>query len=165
MWVYLNIDGVLHPNHLRYRLGYAPTLTCPGHTSLEYAWMLAETLDDRPDITVILNTWWTYYLGIAECIQLLPSSVARLVAGATLQRGVAGEPLPQRLQEAEKHIAGRSDTPLLVLDNSTAHYSRELLPYLLLVDEERGLSCPAAMRAIKLRLRDGATKRYWQVND
>lgn len=64
--------------------------------------------------------------------------------------------MPQRLQEAEKHIAGRPDTPLLVLDNSTARYRRELLPYLLLVDGERGLSSSAAMKAFTRRLHDGA---------
>lgn len=154
MWLYLNFDGVLHPNHLSYRSGSSPVLTCPGHTSLEYVGMLAEALDDRPDITVILNTWWTYYLTTDRCIQLLPSSVARLVSGATLQRAVAGEPLPHRLREAEKHIAGGSDLPLLVLDNKAARYRRALLPYLLLVDEESGLSSPAAIRALKRRVRD-----------
>ncbi|MBU9402092.1 hypothetical protein KTE13_20335 [Burkholderia multivorans] len=152
MLVYLNFDGVLHPNHLLYRYGRAPELLSPGHTVLEYASAFAEALEVCPDATVVLNTWWTYHLPMDACVELLPIPIRRRVSGTTLACAFHGEVLPNRVREAEKHIGMPATEELLVVDNSAARYRSDLLPHLLLVDEERGLACQSAMRALKRRL-------------
>ncbi|RQV10020.1 hypothetical protein DF047_10550 [Burkholderia cenocepacia] len=151
MLIYLNFDGVLHPNHLQYRYRHSPELLWPSHTAFEYAPALENAFEDCPDATVVLNTWWTYYLTVEACLQLLPASIRPRVVGTTLVGGIREEPLPNRVREAERHI-GVPTNELLVLDNSSARYGESLLPQLLLVNEETGLSCPSAMRALKKRL-------------
>lgn len=151
MLVYLNFDGVLHPNHFQYRYRRTPELLWPSHTAFEYAPALENALEGCPDATVVLNTWWTYYLTVEACLELLPASLRARVVGTTLVGGTGEAPLPNRVREAEKHI-GVPTKELLVLDNSSARYGEGLLPHLLLVNEETGLSCPSAMRALKKRL-------------
>lgn len=152
MLVYLNFDGVLHPNHLLYRYGRAPELLSPGHTVLEYASAFAEAFEVCPDATVVLNTWWTYHLSMDACVELLPVPVRRRISGTTLASAFQGEALPNRVREAENHIGMPAKEELLVVDNSAARYRSDLLPHLLLVDEERGLSCQSAMSELKKRL-------------
>lgn len=151
MLVYLNFDGVLHPNHLQYRYRRPPELLSPSHTTFEYAPALENALEGCPDAAVVLNTWWTYYLTVEACLELLPASIRPRVVGTTLVGGIDEAPLPNRVREAERHI-GVQTNELLVLDNSSARYGESLLPQLLLVNEETGLSCLSAMRALKKRL-------------
>lgn len=67
MNIYLNFDGVLHPDQVFYENGCIPSLLTPGHSALEYAKFLASALDDYDDVAIVLNTWWTFYLGLDAC--------------------------------------------------------------------------------------------------
>lgn len=160
MVVYLNFDGVLHPNHLSYRHRRLPELQCPGHTVFEYVPALAEALVEHPDAAVVLNTWWTYHLAVDACLELLPTFIRKRVLGTTLRTAIYEGALPSRLREAEKHISAHAKE-ILILDNSAARYCSNLRPYLLLVDEERGLSCHSAMRALNRRL---STSQHNRIN-
>ncbi|MBC8745335.1 MULTISPECIES: HAD domain-containing protein [Paraburkholderia] len=153
MDIYLNFDGVLHPDQVFYEDGCIPSLLAPGHNAFEFAELLAMTLEGYEDVVIILNTWWTFYLGPDACKDLLPAALAARVGGSTIQYIDTYDRMPIRLREAECHIARRRSRRWLVLDHSNARYRRDFLPQLLLLDPSEGLGNRSARRSLERRLR------------
>ncbi|MDR6385065.1 HAD domain-containing protein [Paraburkholderia caribensis] len=153
MDIYLNFDGVLHPDQVFYEDGCIPSLLAPGHNAFEYAELLAMTLEGYEDVVIILNTWWTFYLGLDACKDLLPTALAARIGGSTIQYLEAYDSMPARLKEAECHIARRRSRPWVILDHTNARYRRDFLPHLLLFDPSQGLGNRSAQRSIERRLR------------
>ena len=152
MDVYLNFDGVLHPDHVFYEDGCRPLLLTPGHTALEFAELLAMTLEGYKNVVIILNTWWTYYVGPDACKDLLPPALAARVGGSTIQYLDAYDSMPNRRKEAERYIARQRPRPWVILDHNNARYRRDFLPQLLLLDPSEGLGNRTARRRIERRL-------------
>lgn len=165
MDIYLNFDGVLHPDQVFYEDGCIPSLLAPGHNAFEHAELLAATLEGHEDVVIILNTWWTFYLGPDACKDLLPPSLAARVGGSTIQYLDAYDSIPTRLKETERHIARQRSGPWVILDHNNARYRRDFLPHLLLLDPFEGLGSRTARRSVERRLRllEGATQ-YQQLN-
>jgi hypothetical protein len=152
MDIYLNFDGVLHPNEILFEDGCTPSLLSAGHWPLEHALLLVESLRKHPGVEIVLNTWWTFYLGLDACKDLLPGALADRVVGSTVQHTSAYWDMPIRLLEAERHIARRCSRSCVILDNTTARYRRELVPNLLLFDSYDGLGNRSARRSLERRL-------------
>ncbi|WP_176079549.1 HAD domain-containing protein [Paraburkholderia tropica] len=153
MNIYLNFDGVLHPDQVFYEKGCIPSLLTPGHSALEYAKFLASALDDYDDIAIVLNTWWTFYLGLDACKNLLPATLASRIIGTTIRHIDNYETMPCRHEAAECHIARSSSQASMILDHNHARYRRDLHPNLLLLDPSEGLGSRAARRSLERRLR------------
>jgi hypothetical protein len=152
MDIYLNFDGVLHPDHLLYEQGCAPTLLTSEHSALEYTGFLADALESHVDAAIVLNTWWTFYIGFDDCLELLPPTLAARVIGSTVQHASSYDQIPVRYREVERYIASRRHQAFLIVDHANARYSRDLNPYLLLLDPSEGLSNPTACRSLKRRI-------------
>lgn len=152
MNLYLNLDGVLHPNQVAYLPGRAPKLEIEGHRVLEHAHLLTEALAGHEGVGIVLNTWWTYYLGFDTCLTLLPKALASRVTGVVLGPSASYRDLPHRVREAEARITdSRSDTYLIV-DHSNARYLRCYLPHLLAVNESEGIATPKAVQVLRRRI-------------
>ncbi|MGF6243500.1 hypothetical protein P3T42_005264 [Paraburkholderia sp. GAS38] len=152
MILYLNFDGVLHPDQVFYEKGYMPSLLTPGHHALEHAGLLAGALEDFDEVAIVLNTWWTFYLGLDVCKDLLPATLAARVSDSTVQHIGTYETMPSRREEAEQHIARQRSRSWIILDHNHARYRRDLEPNLLLLDPSEGLGSQAAQRSVKRRL-------------
>jgi hypothetical protein len=152
MIIYLNFDGVLHPDRVVYGEGCTPSLVATGHSTLEHARLLSEILEPHDGIQLVLNTWWTFYLGLDACIEMLPSPLGRRVIDATIGYASNYDGTPSRAIEAERHIARHGKRCFIVLDHSNARYRPELLPYLLLLDSDEGLASVPAQRSLARRL-------------
>ncbi|MEM5448880.1 HAD domain-containing protein [Paraburkholderia guartelaensis] len=152
MTLFLNFDGVLHPDHMLYENGCTPSLLSAGHTAFEYASHLANTLDGNDDVEIVLNTWWTFFVGVDSVLELLPPAIAGRVVDATLEPSSRYDSFPCRCREAEKHIARKNRKQLLLLDNCHARYSRHLIPCILLTDPMIGLASTAARGALARRI-------------
>ncbi|MFM0367063.1 HAD domain-containing protein [Paraburkholderia sediminicola] len=152
MEIYLNFDGVLHPDQVFYETGCMPSLLALEHSALEHAELLATTLERYVDVQIVLNTWWTFYLGLDACKDLLPSSLAARVIGSTVQHASTYDAIPVRFREAERYIARQPTRGCLVLDHSNARYRREFLPHLLLLEPDEGLGNRSARRTLERRL-------------
>ncbi|WP_036046854.1 HAD domain-containing protein [Paraburkholderia mimosarum] len=159
MTLLLNFDGVLHPDHMLYENGCMPSLLSTGHTAFEYASYLANTLEQNSDVEIVLNTWWTFFVGVDLVLGLLPTALAGRVVDATLQPSSRYDSLPSRCKEAERHIATKSKRPFLLLDNSNSRYSRDLIPYMLLIDPMTGLASLPARRALARRIAQSSLSR------
>ncbi|MBC8642743.1 hypothetical protein IAG25_38755 [Caballeronia sp. EK] len=153
MILYLNFDGVLHPDQVFYEEGCVPSLTAVGYSALEHAYILARILGDRRGVNIVLNTWWTFYIGVDACTELLPSSLARRVSGSVLKCASSYSTRPVRLHEAERHIVACRDQAYVVIDHSNAVYRRDVLGKLLLTNPQEGLSNHAAQRSLARRIR------------
>ncbi|WP_233832848.1 HAD domain-containing protein [Paraburkholderia sp. ZP32-5] len=152
MNLYLNLDGVLHPNQVAYRPGRAPELEIEGHRVLEHAHLLTEVLAAHEDVGIVLNTWWTYYLGFDTCLNLLSAALASRVTGAVLGFSASYCELPHRVREAETRITDSRSDAYLILDHSNARYLRCYLPHLLAVNESEGMATPQAAQVLRRRI-------------
>ncbi|WP_408433990.1 HAD domain-containing protein [Paraburkholderia caffeinilytica] len=152
MTLYLNFDGVLHPDQVVYREGLTPSLVATGHSAFEHAGLLSEILEQHDEVELVLNTWWTFFVCIDSVLELLPTALASRVVDTTLECSSRYDSLPSRSKEAERHIASKNKRQVLVLDNSNSRYSRDLIPHMLLVDPTVGLASIAARRALARRI-------------
>ncbi|MEM5329547.1 HAD domain-containing protein [Paraburkholderia sp. JHI2823] len=152
MNIYLNFDGVLHPDEVHFSEGRMPTLATRGHKPFEHANVLSDLLTPYPKATIVLNTWWTFFLGVDDCLAMLPWALAHRVIGTTLKRASAYTRMPTRMSEAERHVAQRHEPFPLILDHNKSRYSRELTPNIVLLRAEEGLSSSLAQQYIVRRL-------------
>ncbi|MGT2469322.1 HAD domain-containing protein [Paraburkholderia terrae] len=148
MILYLNFDGVLHPDRVVYGEGCTPSLVATGHNELEHAGLLSEILEPHDDLWLVLNTWWTFYLGLDACVEMLPSPLARRVVDATIGYASCYDSIPCRAIEMERHIARQGKRGFIILDHNNARYRPELLPHLLLLDSDDGLASVPAQRSL-----------------
>ena len=57
--LFLDFDGVLHPEDVHRRAGNSPYIGSPsGHVLFEHAPLLAAVLRPCPDIRIVLSTSW-----------------------------------------------------------------------------------------------------------
>ncbi|MFM0033937.1 HAD domain-containing protein [Paraburkholderia strydomiana] len=159
MLLYLNFDGVLHPDRVVYKEGCTPTLVAAGHEELEHAGLLSQLLEPHDDLRLVLNTWWTFYLGLDACVEILPAPLSRRVVDSTVGYATSYDSIPSRAIELERHIATHGQCCFVVLDHSNARYRPELLPHLLLLDPDEGLAPLAARRSLATRLIKVGAKR------
>lgn len=152
MYLYLNFDGVLHPDRVAYSEGCIPSLLAAEHSVLEHASLLSEILEPHYDLHLVLNTWWTFYLGLDACVEMLPSSLSRRVVGATLGYATSYDGIPSRANEMERHRARQGRQRFIILDHNNARYRPDLLSHLLLLDPDDGLAALAARRSLARRL-------------
>ncbi|MFM0390389.1 HAD domain-containing protein [Paraburkholderia phytofirmans] len=152
MVIYLNFDGVLHPDHVMYGEGCTPSVVTTGHAALEHVGLLAELLEPYSEIQIVLNTWWTFYLGLDACVEMLPPPLANRVDDATIGYASSYNSPPCRAIEMERHIARHRQGCFIILDHNNARYRPELLPHLLLLDPNDGLGALAARRSVARRL-------------
>lgn len=152
MNIYLNFDGVLHPDDVHFSEGRIPALATRGHTLFEHANVLADLLKPYPQATIVLNTWWTFFLGVDNCLTLLPPAIAQRVIGTTLRRASTYTRMPTRMIEAERHVAQRHEPFPLFLDHNKSRYSSELAPNIVLLRAEEGLSSSLAQQYMVRRL-------------
>src|ERR1700737_4343384 len=97
MVLFLNFDGVLHPNAVQFNQKDMPVLDAPGHRLFESSKALAEVAGDFSDLRLILNTWWTYKVGLDECLRHLPKVLSSRVSGSILPHASLCSTLPHRI--------------------------------------------------------------------
>ncbi|WP_428984398.1 HAD domain-containing protein [Ralstonia condita] len=117
--LYLNFDGVLHPQRVCLQAGAKPRLLVPGHTLFENNPLLERVVDARPSVRVVLHTWWVPYFGYQFATQQLPLAVRSRVVGATLPGNrtlrLTKRPLAPRREWLRADIARRQpESPILV---------------------------------------------------
>lgn len=146
MVLFLNFDGVLHPNAVRFKEGGTPVLNAPGHRLFESIAALTEIAADFTDLFLMLNTWWTYTIGLDRCLRHLPAVLSSRVVGSVLPHASSCPTLPHRILLAID-AAANSEVPILMLDHADARYPAHLLHITFLLDPHVGLADPQAVRA------------------
>ncbi len=89
MIVFLDFDGVLHPNEdfLKHPLHHYQrrgiVLECDGHSLFEHVGVLEEILEPHPQAKIVLSTSWVVALGFNRAKGHLPTALQNRVIGAT----------------------------------------------------------------------------------
>lgn len=82
--LYLDFDGVLHPEDVWVRPGGSAYIRSPsGHVLFEHADLLADLLKPYPSLRVVLSTSWVRHYRYARTVQFLPAPLAARCVGAT----------------------------------------------------------------------------------
>jgi hypothetical protein len=83
--VYLDFDGVLHPEDELWhpRHGIYLGLDAQGHRLFENAQMLIDALEPYPNVRVVLSTSWVSFRGFGKTLKRLPLVLQQRVVGAT----------------------------------------------------------------------------------
>jgi hypothetical protein len=131
--LYLNLDGVLHPNAVRFSSS-SPFLESCGRHLFENVDALVSVSTESPDLRFILNTWWTYHIHFDDCLKQLLASVPKRVIGAVLSHSRLCARLPNRDRWLRKQL----ELPIPRSYSSTmpmrARYPRHILVKAFLVD-------------------------------
>lgn len=80
--LYLDFDGVLHPDAVYVAKGGGLELRAPGEI-LMHADILIETLGYHPEVDVILSTSWVNHFGFYKTKQKLPQALRDRITGTT----------------------------------------------------------------------------------
>lgn len=83
MILFLDFDGVLHPDEVYIVRGKDVVLRCDGHNLFEYAELLIDALMPYPDVRIVLSTSWVHALSLDEAKARLPEGLQSRVTGAT----------------------------------------------------------------------------------
>lgn len=153
MILYLALEGVLLPVDCLDDLEQRTGLDTHRMAMLEPSLKLATILEQFPDIEIVLNTWWTYYIGTTECRKLLPQALAKRVIGSVLVRPSRYDAFPHRPSAAENHLLAHGYTQLLLLDHIHARYSKAALRYTLLIHDVTRWHDPHLIDTLENRLR------------
>jgi hypothetical protein len=82
MILFLDYDGVLHPNEVYRVPGKGIVLKMDGHELFEWAELLADTLDDHQDVRIVLSTSWVWTIGFDKSKSRLPVRLRERVIGS-----------------------------------------------------------------------------------
>ncbi|WP_374121830.1 HAD domain-containing protein [Paraburkholderia phenoliruptrix] len=153
MYLYLALEGVLHP--IAFPNDVEPTLAMEAQRSsvLAQGARLAQVLGPFPEVRIVLNTWWSYYLGENACRKILPRKLATRVVGCVLARPERWESIPDRLLLAERHINTHGLQQCFVLDHIHARYSKAVLSRVFLLQDPSRLHDSYTIDVIIGRLR------------
>lgn len=145
--LYLNFDGVLHPNRVSYSEGGGAKLLVDGHALFEHNQRLVELLRGRDAVRIVLNTWWVYAFGADRATCYLPRSLRARVDGSTLRfRGSYPEGLvPDRYESTAAMSCKRARASVLILDSADSRWPACWLPRCLLLHPLVGLGDVEAM--------------------
>jgi hypothetical protein len=82
MIVFLDFEGVLHPNKV-YMTKTGVVLRCDGHNLFEHAELLADLLEPYPDVRIVLSTSWVWGIGFDDARACLLERLQARIHGTT----------------------------------------------------------------------------------
>lgn len=81
--LYLDFDGVLHPEYCYWHPRKGPYLKAPGHELFEHVDFLERLLDPYPQIAIVLSTSWVQTYRFSATAGKLGQRLCERVVGAT----------------------------------------------------------------------------------
>lgn len=160
--LYLDLDGVLHPDAVYVAKGGGLELRAPG-AILMYTDILIETLGYHPEVEVILSTSWVNHFGFYKTKQKLPQALRDRITGTTWSednRQVGMYSYSHfhkltRFQQIWAHVYRNGITNWIALDDlhsGSEPWPNEHRGHLILCDGKRGLGDPEAWAALNTAL-------------
>ena len=151
--LYLDLDGVLHPEDVWRRPGVGPVVVSPpGHTILEHADLLTTMLDPYPDVRIVLSTSWVIVYGsVLKVARRLPAGLCARVVGATFhsEMDVSRFREMPRGRQVSGDVVRRRPTAWLALDDNGDGWPGWAREHLVLTDPVLGIASPQALAQLK----------------
>ncbi len=87
--IFLDYDGVLHPDQVVNDRRLGVILRCDGHNLFEHTELLLSLLEPYPEIKIVLSTSWVRVLGFDQAKNRLPAELQERVVGATYSESMS----------------------------------------------------------------------------
>ena len=147
MLIFLDYDGVLHPDAVYRRLNGHIELRAPGELFM-WAPVLNEALAPYPDLSIVLSTSWVRELGFRRALAFLPAHLAGRVIGATWHSamstttdGIIAWDQQSRYDQISAHLSRRAIAmPWLAIDDDVVEWPSGQHQNLVQTDPMLGLS-------------------------
>ncbi|MFX1803102.1 HAD domain-containing protein [Paraburkholderia sp. A1RO-5] len=154
--LYLDFDGVLHPEDVWRRPGSGPYVATPaGHKLFEHASLLVALLAPYPDVRIVLSTNWVRVLGsVRKVAHRLPEPLRARVVGATFHGDMDADlyaNMPRGMQ-VWADVRRRHPAAWLALDDQNDGWPDAALDHLVLTDPVLGISEPGVYRTMQAKL-------------
>ena len=144
MHIYLDFDGVLHPDEV-YVVRGKVVLKAEGSLFM-WAPRLAEALTDRTDVCIVLSTSWVREVGFDAAKLALPSAIQEKVIGSTYHSKMCGDWYSKsRYQQIAGDRSRRGiDQRWLAIDDDVEGWPESARGNLIQTHPDRGLGDDAA---------------------
>jgi hypothetical protein len=154
--LYLDFDGVLHPEGVYMRRGKGPYIAYPdGHALFEHAPLLEEVLCPYPAVRIVLSTSWVRsYKSVTSVAKKLPPGLRARVVGATYHKEMDVRLFGQaaRGMQIWSDVLRRRPRDWLAIDDDYLDWPSWCRDKLVLTDEVLGISAPAVLEELRARL-------------
>lgn len=140
--IYLDFDGVLHPDGA-YRTKNGIVLkNYPGHSLFENSVLLAELLAPYPSVKLVLSTSWVKELRFSEALKRLPFSLKSKVIGATWHTRMDARiwNTLTRYQQVQQHATRHDVAMWIALDDDTDDWHPRALHHVIPCDTRYGFN-------------------------
>jgi hypothetical protein len=153
--LYLDFDGVLHDERVRFHPRRGIYMDKPGRMLFEWMPILEQLLIPHPDVRIVLSTSWAQVRSISFVKKNLSPALQQRVIGATFERqhdaNKAFSALPRGLQVMQD-VHRRAPTAWFAIDDNHLGWPAWCQHQLIRTNGARGISDPLIAQAIKAML-------------
>jgi hypothetical protein len=154
--LYLDFDGVLHPENVYVRPGRGPYIESPrGHKLFENVGLLEKVLLPYPDLRIVLSTSWVrVYKSVTRVARKLPPELRARVIGATYHGAMDAELFRQapRGMQVWADVLRRKPDDWLAVDDDYLHWPAWCRDKLVRTHEILGISAPVVLAELRAKL-------------
>jgi hypothetical protein len=164
MLLFLDYDGVLHPDAVYRRINGAIELRAPGELFM-WAPLLADAISEVSGLHIVLSTSWVRELGFRKARAALPQALADRVIGATWHSAMGKVSLASivwdsqtRYQQIQAYLHRSSSSQRWVaIDDDVQGWPQSHRQSLIQTDPCLGVSDPHTLRHLRTLLKRYAT--------
>lgn len=175
--LYLDLDGVVQHENVRWCKRHGTYMAAPGHTLFEWVPNLEQALAPFPQVALVLSSSWCVWPGFGRTLKRFPAGLRdRFIGGTYHQREHGTDP---RLKEAFKamsrgeqvyaDVLRRRPAQWLALDDDAENWPEGARHNLVPCDGSAGLSCPRVKAELHVKLQwciqevDKEASRRWDL--
>lgn len=158
MVLYLDIDGVLHPDSVYRKPGRGGPylLDAPGHSLFEHAELLERMLLPYPDLRIVLSTAWVqmYRGSIAKVARRLTPDLRARVVGATFNKRMNADTFQResRGMQIWSDVLRRQPEAWVALDDDYLDWPAHCVEHLVRTHPVLGISTPVVLAELRAKL-------------
>lgn len=153
--LYLDFDGVLHPDSVYRTRNGIELLHRPGHTLFEHVSLLEEGLQPYPDVKIVLSTSWQLIKGGYEHAKsrLSAGLQARCIGGTFHRREMrkAWFESMSRPDQVILNVKRRQPSRWIVIDDCPEEWPTWALDCVVRADPELGIASSAVLADMKTK--------------
>ena len=153
--LYLDFDGVLHHENVRWNSRVGAYLSAPeGYVLFQHAELLEELLKPYPEVRIVLSTSWVRVYGCTKAAKNLRPSLRARVVGATFHSQMNEELFTSmpRGKQVCADVERRKPRDWLALDDDYLHWPEWCLDKYIRTDEHEGISEPSVLAEFQQKL-------------
>ncbi len=155
--LFLDFDGVLHPDQVSNDRRLGVILRCDGHNLFEHSELLVTMLRPHPEVKIVLSTSWVKVLGFNQAKDRLPRELQERIVGATYSESMAEYFSGlSRYEQIIDHVVENGLTDWIAVDDDGTGWPEDQSHRLVMTDEWIGIGDSAAQEKLREWMKDSA---------